>query len=95
MTQAVRTFELNLPNAFADLDPLIAFLKEGATHPVEIDCKGVDFLPARCVQILLAAHSHWSALERGFVLAGMTESCARQLKLMGVSEDRFANKDAQ
>ncbi|MFW8637023.1 STAS domain-containing protein [Cribrihabitans pelagius] len=84
---------LDLPNAFAELDPLIAFLQEARTQPVEISCKNTAVMPSRCLQLLLGAEQQWRSEGVGFAVTNVTESCRKSLKLLGLEPNRFEDED--
>lgn len=85
--------KLDLPNAFADLDPLIAFLTSARDKAVEIDCSGVAIMPSRCLQLLLGAEQQWRSESLGFSVTNITEGCRKSLTLLGLEPNRFEDEE--
>lgn len=92
MTTETQKHLLELPNAFSDLDPLIAFLRGARASAVEVDCSGVTAMPSRCLQLLLSAEQQWRSEELGFTVKGISESCRKSLTLLGLESNRFEDE---
>lgn len=84
---------LDLPNAFADLDPLIAFLTASRENAVEIDCRNVTVMPSRCLQLLLGAEQQWRSEGLGFSVTNVKEGCRKSLTLLGLEPSRFEDEE--
>ncbi|AFO93495.1 hypothetical protein PGA1_262p02140 (plasmid) [Phaeobacter inhibens DSM 17395] len=93
MTTETQKHILDLPNAFSDLDPLIAFLRGARTQAVEIDCSNVAVMPSRCLQLLLSAEQQWRSEGLGFSVAKITEGCRKSLTLLGLEPNRFEDEE--
>lgn len=93
MTTETQKHLLELPNAFAELDPLIAFLRDARTSAVEIDCAKVMAMPSRCLQLLLSAEQQWRSEELGFAVTNISESCRKSLSLLGLESNRFEDEE--
>lgn len=93
MTTETQKHILDLPNAFAELDPLIAFLQGARSRAVEIDCSSVALMPSRCLQILLGAEQQWRSEGVGFSVTNITESCRKSLTLLGLEPNRFEDEE--
>ncbi|KIC13424.1 STAS domain-containing protein [Leisingera sp. ANG-Vp] len=93
MTTETQKHILDLPNAFAELDPLIAFLQGSRSQAVEIDCSGVSLMPSRCLQLLLGAEQQWRSEGVGFSVTNITEPCRKSLTLLGLEPNRFEDEE--
>jgi len=92
MTTETQKHLLELPNAFADLDPLIGFLRGARSAAVEIDCSTVTAMPSRCLQLLLSAEQQWRSEELEFAVTNISESCRKSLTLLGLEPNRFEDE---
>ncbi|EBA14686.1 hypothetical protein RSK20926_01627 [Roseobacter sp. SK209-2-6] len=92
MTTETQKHLLELPNAFAELDPLIAFLHGARSAAVEIDCSTVAAMPSRCLQLLLSAEQQWRSEELEFSVTKISESCRKSLTLLGLEPNRFEDE---
>ncbi|MFS4583543.1 STAS domain-containing protein [Phaeobacter sp. C3_T13_0] len=93
MTTETQKHILDLPNAFSDLEPLIAFLRGARSQQVEIDCSNVAVMPSRCLQLLLSAEQQWRSEGLGFSVAKITEGCRKSLTLLGLEPNRFEDEE--
>lgn len=93
MSTETQKHNLDLPNAFADLDPLIAFLNGARDAAVEIDCSKVMIMPSRCLQLLLGAEQQWRSEGLGFSVKNITEGCRKSLTLLGLEPNRFEDEE--
>ncbi len=93
MSTETQKHSLDLPNAFADLDPLIAFLSASREAAVEIDCSKVAVMPSRCLQLLLGAEQQWRSEGLGFSVTNITEGCRKSLTLLGLEPNRFEDEE--
>jgi chemotaxis protein CheX len=92
MTTETQKHLLDLPNAFADLNPLTAFLRGARSAAVEIDCSNVAAMPSRCLQMLLSAEQQWRSEELGFAVTHINDSCRKSLTLLGLEPNRFEDE---
>lgn len=93
MTTEPQTHVLDLPNAFAELTPLISFLNGARSQPIEIDCNKVAMMPSRCLQVLLGAEQQWRSEGLGFSVTNINDGCRRALSLLGLETNRFEDED--
>ncbi len=92
MTTETQKHLLELPNAFSELNPLIAFLSSARSSAVEIDCSTVAAMPSRCLQLLLSAEQQWRSEELGFAVTHINETCRKSLTLLGLEPNRFEDE---
>ena len=92
MTTETQKHLLELPNAFAELSPLTAFLGGARSVAVEIDCSKVAAMPSRCLQLLLSAEQQWRSEELGFAVVNINDSCRKSLTLLGLEPNRFEDE---
>ena len=92
MTTETHKHLLELPNAFAELTSLIAFLGGARSATVEIDCSNVAAMPSRCLQLLLSAEQQWRSEELGFAVTQINDSCRKSLTLLGLEPNRFEDE---
>ncbi|MGR3762353.1 STAS domain-containing protein (plasmid) [Roseobacteraceae bacterium NS-SX3] len=93
MTTETQKHILDLPNAFAELDPLVAFLRQARSQAVEIDCSNVTMMPSRCLQLLLGAEQQWRSEGLGFAVTHINEACRKSLTLLGLEPNRFEDEE--
>ena len=93
MTTETLKHNLDLPNAFADLDPLIAFLTSAREKAVEIDCSTVTVMPSRGLQLILSAEQQWRSEGLGFSVTNITEGCRKSLTQLGLEPNRFEDEE--
>ncbi len=89
----IQKFSLDLPNAFAELDQLVNFLRGAQTNAVEIDCSNVKVMPSRGLQLLLSAEQQWRSEELGFAVTNINEACRKSLTLLGLEPTRFVDEE--
>ena len=93
MSTETQKHNLDLPNAFTDLDPLIAFFGASRDQAVEIDCSTVTVMPSRCLQLLLGAEQQWRSEGLGFSVTNINEGCRKSLTLLGLEPNRFEDEE--
>ena len=93
MSTETQKHTLDLPNAFADLDPLIAFFNASRDTAVEVDCSNVAVMPSRCLQLLLGAEQQWRSEGMGFSVTNINEGCRKSLTLLGLEPNRFEDEE--
>ncbi|WP_282091537.1 STAS domain-containing protein [Epibacterium ulvae] len=93
MSVETQKFTLDLPNAFAELDPLIDFLRGAQSKAVEIDCSNTKVMPSRCLQLLLSAEQQWRSEEVGFAVTNINETCRKSLTMLGLEPTRFVDEE--
>ncbi len=86
-------FSLDLPNPFAELEPLINFLRGAQAQAVEIDCSNVKVMPSRGLQLLLSAEQQWRSEGLGFAVKNIGETCRKSLTLLGLEPTRFEDEE--
>lgn len=95
MSAETKTFKIDLPHVFSELDGLIAFLNSTQGKPVEIDCSGLATMPTKCMQLLLCAEQHWRAQNVSFQVCGIGAECREKLGIVGIPETRFNDEDGK